>query len=108
MVYKSGYATYDGKMNVPMIGHYEATCTKDQLKSLITLIREKKVEQLDTLYTNKYLADYPTWNVWVGDKLPSKKIFVNDTKVPTNLTEYSVSLEQFIKTLNWKESPQNK
>ncbi|MBL0095433.1 MAG: hypothetical protein IPP46_02270 [Bacteroidetes bacterium] len=72
-VYKSGFAVYEGEKNVKKTGTWTARLSTQQLDDLIKMIRNYKMEEKDSAYVNKYLADYPAYFLWISDKKPRKE-----------------------------------
>lgn len=101
-VYKSGFAEYSGEKNVKKLGVWITTLSKEQLGDLTTLIRQYKLEEMDTAYINQYLADYPSYLLVVCDKKPRKQILVNHEKPPVEISEFTKLYERIIDELNWQ------
>ena len=101
-VYKSGYATYFGEQNVANKGLFETRLSAEIVRLITQEIRTAKIESLDTLYNNKYLADYPNWNIAVCDKQQKKMIKVNHENPPTELVNYAKLLDKISNEALWK------
>lgn len=102
VVTKKGTAYYTGKRNVDKPGLWYATLPADQLLALITEIRNAEIESRDTLYINRYLADFPDCDLWVSDKLPVKHIHINHEAPPEELTAFSKYLDAILNKLAWE------
>jgi hypothetical protein len=103
-VYKSGYATYLGEQNVTNKGFFETRLSLEIIKVITQEIRNARIESLDTLYNNKYLADYPNWSISVCDKQPKKMIRVNHENPPMELVNYGKLLDKISNEALWKST----
>jgi hypothetical protein len=103
-IYKSGYATYLGEQNVANKGFFETRLSTEIVNVIIQQIRTDKIESLDTLYNNKFLADYPNWNISVCDKQPKKMISVNHENPPSELVNYAKLLDKISNEAIWKSA----
>lgn len=100
-VYKSGLAVYEGEKNVKKTGVWFAKLTETQLEELHELLLTYRMEEKDTAYINKYLADYPAYYLTVCYRRPRKTILVNHESPPVEITEYTQLLEQMLDRLHW-------
>lgn len=103
VIYKSGYAVYDGERNVSKTGRWHALLSREQVTALRSLIGTCRMEEMDTVYINKYLADYPAFFVAVSDKKPTKRIYVNHDQPPVEITSFVTNLERMLESLEWKK-----
>ncbi|MFN8154454.1 MAG: DUF6438 domain-containing protein [Bacteroidia bacterium] len=101
-IYKTGLAVYDGERNVKKTGIWKAQVSTETLSALVGLIRNYKVEEKDTVYINKYLADYPAFFITVSDQKPARRIYVNHDQPPVEITEFVSELEKTMDALEWK------
>lgn len=101
-VYKTGLAVYEGERNVKKQGVWKARLSSAQLDNFRALIRTWNMEEKDTVYINKYLADYPAFFLAVSDKKPVKRIYVNHDQPPVELTSFVTELEKALELLDWK------
>jgi hypothetical protein len=101
-VYKSGYATYLGEQNVTNKGLFETRLSFEMVKLINQEIRRAQIESLDTLYNNKYLADYPNWSIAVCDMKPKKMIRVNHENPPVELVNYATLLDKISEDAIWE------
>lgn len=101
-VNKDGAAWYSGRRNVPRIGLWKTRLSSEYLQSLRSSIRSLGIEQMDTLYRNPRLADYPVWNLQVSDQSKRKKIVVSHESPPQNLTLFREEFEKVIEAQNWR------
>lgn len=102
VVTKKGAAYYIGKRNVAKPGVWFASLSADQLSALVAEIRTSELETKDTLYINRYLADFPDCDIWVSDKLPRKQIHINHESPPEELTAFSKYLDSLLNRLAWE------
>lgn len=102
IVTKKGAAYYAGKRNVAKPGLWYASLPADQLSALVTEIRTSELESRDTLYVNRYLADFPDCDIWVSDKLPLKHIHINHEAPPEELAAFSKYLDALLNSLVWE------
>lgn len=101
-VYKSGFAVYQGERHTRRIGEWNAEVNKTQLEEIHSAMAVAKMEQRDTAYINKYLADYPAFFITVCDKLPRKRIYINHDQPPAEITTFVSELERIMESLVWK------
>lgn len=101
-VYTSGLAVYQGERHTRRLGLWTAQMSATQLADIRMLMAEKKMEQRDTAYINRYLADYPAFFITVCDRYPRKRIYVNHDQPPAEITEFVTRLEQWMEALDWK------
>ncbi|MBK9638960.1 MAG: hypothetical protein IPO63_14585 [Bacteroidetes bacterium] len=104
-IYKTGFAEYYGEMNVKKVGQWYARLSPEQLASLFDAIRENKMEAMDTSYSNPFLADFPTYSLWIADKNPRKKILLNHESPPVQIIEFTQVLEGLLDQLRWEHHP---
>lgn len=104
-VYKSGFAEYYGEMNVKKVGQWYARLSSEQLAYLVGAIRDNKIEAMDTLYSNPYLADFPVYSLWIADKKPRKKILLNHESPPVSIVEFTQVFEELLDQLRWDHHP---
>ena len=100
-IYKSGYAEYTGRRNVEKIGSYFGRLSNEELLTLKTLMRSNKMEEKDTAYINKYLADFPGWALWVSDLKPTKTIVISHEAPPAEITDFGKGLDQALNSIKW-------
>ena len=103
-VYKTGLAVYEGERNVKKTGTWKARISPSELEALRGLIRTYHMEQKDTVYINKYPADYPAYFITVSDFLPAKRIYVNHDQPPVEITGFVTELEKRLDALDWKST----
>jgi hypothetical protein len=103
-IYKSGFAVLNGVRNIGQIGIFYGNLSPDQLKELTTFIRENKIEEKDSVYVNKYLADFPAFTIYVSDIYPTKKIFVNHEAPPQDLHLLKETLNNLISRITWTKT----
>lgn len=104
VIYKSGYAVYTGRKNAFLKGKNISRLNNDELAQLLALIRDNKIEQLDTAYINPHIADFPGWSIWVSDRGPVKKITVMHDTPPEGLQRYGQRLDELLQSLKWKSA----
>jgi hypothetical protein len=104
-VYKSGFAVYEGEKNVKKTGTWTARLSNQQLDDLIKVIRNYKMEEKDSAYVNKYLADYPAYFLWISDKKPRKEILINHEAPPVDIVEFTQIYERLLDSLQWRLGP---
>ncbi len=104
-VYKSGFALYEGERNVKKTGTWSATLSKEQLNELLGFLRVYKMEEKDSAYINKYLADYPAYYLWICDRKPRREILINHEAPPVEIIEYTKLFEKLLDQLQWKPLP---
>jgi hypothetical protein len=76
----------------------------DQLSELVAFIRENKIEDKDSIYVNKYLADFPAFTLYVSDIHPTKKIFVNHEAPPKDLDLLKETLNNLLNRISWTKT----
>ncbi len=108
IIYKSGFAEYYGKKNIDKIGYYTGQLQADDLNKLYSLIRTYKMEEKDTSYINKYLADYPAWELWISDLNPTKHIQISHEAPPSEITEFGKAMDQFLTSVKWTKKTSTK
>lgn len=101
-VYKSGRAVYEGERHTRRLGLWTAQVSASRLTEIRALIAAHKMEQRDTAYINRYLADYPAFFITVCDRYPRKRIYVNHDQPPAEITEFVTRLEQWMEALDWQ------
>ncbi len=101
-IYKTGLAVYDGERNVKKSGIWKARLSAETLNEFRTLVRTYRIEEKDTVYINKYLADYPSYFITVSDYKPSKRIYVNHDQPPVEITSFVTQLERMMESIEWK------
>lgn len=104
-IYKTGWAEYYGEMNVRKVGQWYARLTNEQLIYLNEAIRKYRIEELDSAYSNPYLADFPVYYLWVSDKKPRKEIMLNHESLPAEISEFTQILEGLLDELDWVQRP---
>ncbi len=101
-IYKTGLAVYEGERNVKKPGIWKARLSAETLNEFRTLIRTYRMEEKDTAYINKYLADYPAFFLTIADLKPVKRIYVNHDQPPVEITSFVTELERMMDALEWK------
>lgn len=101
-VYKSGLAVYQGERHTRRIGDWTARANPEQLAQIRSLMGQARMEQRDTAYINKYLADYPAYFITVCDRFPRKRIYINHDQPPAEITVFVTDLEKIMEALDWK------
>jgi len=104
-VYKTGFVEYYGEMNVKKVGQWYAHLTNEQLTYLFDAIRQNKLESMDSVYVNPYLADYPAFALWVSVKGPRKKIAISHESPPVEIQEFTQLFEELLDRLQWDQRP---
>lgn len=102
-VSKSRIAWYKGRRNVKKTGVWKAQLSEEQYKEVLAFVRSYKVEQMDTVYINKYLADFPAYELWVSDHKPLKHILVNHEAPPEEITGFTKRFEEFLERTRWEQ-----
>ena len=102
VVTKKGKVYYTGKRNVAKPGLWFSNLASDQLSALVTEVRRSDLESRDTVYINRYLADFPDCDIWVSDKLPLKHIHINHEAPPEELTAFAKYLDALLSRLAWE------
>lgn len=102
MVTKKGAAYYTGKRNVAKPGLWFAALDADQLSALVTEVRRSDLEAKDTAYINRYLADFPDFDIWVSDRSPRKHIHINHEAPPEELTAFAKYFDALLNRLVWE------
>jgi hypothetical protein len=102
VVTKKGLVYYTGKRNVAKPGLWFSNLAVDQLSALVTEVRRSDLESKDTVYINRYLADFPDCDIWVSDKLPLKHIHINHEAPPEELTAFAKYLDALLNSLAWE------
>ncbi len=100
-VYKSGFAVYEGEKNVKKLGKWTSFLSPEKMNSLLSAIRGYKMEEKDSAYVNKYLADFPAYYLWISDKKPRKEILVNHEAPPVDITEFTTLLQRLLDEVKW-------
>jgi hypothetical protein len=95
-------AYYTGRRNVAKPGVWYATLSSVQLSELIREIRSNDLESKDTVYINRYLADFPDCDLWVSDRSPVRHIHINHEAPPEELTAFSAYLDALLSRLAWE------
>ncbi len=108
IIYKSGFAEYYGKKDIDKIGYYTGQLNADDLNRLYSLIRTYKMEEKDTAYINKYLADFPAWSLWVSDLNPTKHIQISHEAPPSEITEFGKAMDQYLVSVKWTKKTSTK
>lgn len=103
MIYQSGYATYTGEQNVTRTGKWQAWMDKAQLSAVESLLEESGTERWDSVYVNKYLADFPVLFLWVRQQGGSRRIMVNHEAPPEEITGFAKGLDQLLSGLDWRK-----
>lgn len=103
-IYKSGFAVLNGFRNIAQIGNFEGNLSLEQLNELVAFIRENKIEEKDSIYVNKYLADFPAFTLYVSDIGPKKKIFVNHEAPPQDINLLKETLNNLISRIVWTKT----
>jgi hypothetical protein len=103
-IYKSGFAILNGSRNIAQIGNFKGNLSLDQLSELVAFIRENKIEDKDSIYVNKYLADFPAFTLYVSDIHPTKKIFVNHEAPPKDLDLLKETLNNLLNRISWTKT----
>jgi len=101
-VYKSGFAVYQGERHTRRMGDWTARVNAEQLAQIRSLMAEARMEQRDTAYINKYLADYPAYFITVCDRFPRKRIYINHDQPPAEITVFVTELEKIMEAPDWK------
>lgn len=101
-IYKSGFAEYKGVANVKKLGTWTTRLSPEQLKEMVALIRESKMEEKDSAYVNKYLADFPAYYLWIADLKPRRQILVNHEAPPEQISEFTSLLDKLLESLQWR------
>lgn len=102
-VSKSRTAWYKGRRNVKKTGVWKAQLSEEQYSEVLNLVRSYKVEQMDTAYINKYLADFPAYELWVSDHKPLKHILINHEAPPEEITGFTKRFEEFLDRTRWEQ-----
>lgn len=102
-VFKNGYTLYEGERNVKKIGKWKSQLTRQQIDELTLALRENKMEEKDSAYINKYLADYPVYFLWVSDKKSRRQIEINHEAPPVEIVEFTKIFERMLDQLHWSQ-----
>ncbi|CAN5476560.1 hypothetical protein BH11BAC2_BH11BAC2_05940 [soil metagenome] len=100
-IYKSGFAEYFGRKNVKNLGYFIGKVPKEQMQELLELIRTNKIEELDSNYVNKHLADYPSYSIRIADKKPRRMIQVMEPNPPAQLSAFTSLLDRIVSQIEW-------
>ena len=102
-IFKSGYAIYKGKMEVPRIGTDEARFTKEQLKYFDAAAKDYRVDTLQSEYINRFIADYPASYSSIVIKGKRHTFHVSTDTPPENLAQFETTVERLIELAQWRK-----
>jgi hypothetical protein len=105
IIYKSGYAEYNGRKNVQYLGQHSGRISPDQLSELYSKIRSYKMESMDTAYINPDIADFPTWSIWISDFKPRKHILIKDDLPAAGINQFGNELDTLFNHIIWTRDP---
>lgn len=102
-VYDSGYATYHGKDNVDMIGHYVAWADADILTAVKELANDAGYWDMGEEYDDKGVTDIPSTYTALDYDGFHKEI-KNRYGGPQELYDFEDALDALFKELDWTET----
>ena len=103
VIYKSGFAVYQGRRHVNLIGTFNAHLSSCKMDSLLAFIRREKVEEFDSAYVNPHLADFPAYFMWISDIKSSHQILVSHEAPPEKVQSLTNRIETVVNGLEWKK-----
>jgi len=101
IIYKNGFARFEGKEHVNKIGEYKTKISKDELNRLSELFEENDFFNFENSYTSLY-KDLPTTYIYFSFKGKSKRIKDYDG-APEKLKEIEKEIAKLIDSLKWKK-----
>lgn len=98
-IYKSGYAVYEGKANVEMLGKYSTRFTKEQMNSLVKVANEINYASLEDKYDGN-ITDIPshTTSIILNGK---RKQVMRRYDYPRSILEFENQFDTLIKEAKW-------
>lgn len=103
MIYHSGYATYLGERNVSRIGKWDSRLDDEQLSLVKSILKDSGADRWDSVYVNKYLADFPVLFLWISRDGTSRRITINHEAPPEEITGFARELDRLLSGLDWKK-----
>lgn len=100
-IYASGYATYEGKMNVEKEGMFASKFSKDELESIGKRVDEIKFFEMNNIYDSN-VTDFPSTNVY-ANRGGNKKQIINRQAGPEELKELAKLMDDMANTKEWKK-----
>ncbi len=104
-IYKSGYATYEGKSNAPRTGMFFAYLDKATIKDIAERANTSGFFTINDEYDGN-VSDLPWRKTFVRYKGTSKKVInKGGGEIPDVLVEMENLMENTIKEMNWQPMP---
>jgi len=101
MIYRSGYATFNGERNVSRLGKWESRLDDGQISLLKSMLKDYGADRWDSAYVNKYLADFPVLFLWAPQNGVSRRILINHEAPPEEITGFARELDRLLSGLIW-------
>lgn len=99
-IYSSGYAVFEGKQNVELIGKYHSTFSKAALQRIEKVVNEIEYFRFNDSYDFDGVQDLPSVHTTVN--LGGKKKSVHDRyQGPPALDRLYEALDEEVKSNNW-------
>lgn len=99
-VYRSGYATYDGRANVELEGLYEARIGLDTLRTLLAEAEQNGFYQLNDVY-DREVTDLPSSIMRLVGNGRDKRV-AGRVGAPESFTRFFARAEELLVPVAWK------
>lgn len=102
-VYRSGYATFEGRSNVEKVGMHEARIGKDTLSQLLNEAERLTFFDLDTLYDGQ-VTDLPSTIIRVAGNGKDKRV-KGRYNMPERFKAYGTFIDELLFPVAWRPVP---
>lgn len=99
-IYKSGFATYEGKANTDMIGTFTARFSKEQLASLTKVAKQINYASFEDVYDNPNITDLPehTSSIVIEGKRKQVKRRIGH---PQSILVFEKQIDELVSEAQW-------
>ena len=105
-LYKSGYATYHGQLNVDRLGQYEARYNPALADTITQRAQEIGIMMLLDSYNNSMITDLPSTIFQIQIGVQKKEVLCR-VSCPERLVEFGEEMEELIEQINWKATAED-
>lgn len=103
-VYRSGYATFEGRANVEKIGMHKGFVGKDSLDKLLKAAERYKFLEMKDRYDNPNVTDLPSTIIRMVAQGKDKQV-VGRHGTPEAFTQFANEVETLLYPIAWRPVP---
>jgi hypothetical protein len=101
-IYQSGYAEFEGKANIEMIGVFHATFSQSQMDELVEVAKRINYMSFEDTYDNPRVTDLPshTSSIVIDNR---RKQVTRRINYPESIVVFEKKMEELMKDLKWQQ-----